>query len=324
MNAPSVERIADDLIPHRDTLPPATRAAVDVFEQERAVTRAMTDELGDKLGADMVRAIDDTELFAERIGTPSPDVAYRPQVSPARTVRRPASLTEFLAKEGLKDEGGELAAMDLDRMLVPGSGKLVRKNGGLPLDRAREAAAEAGYIHGYGSRDDAVANSTVDDLVNALREEQAGRRIFALGDEDQAIRWRQEGEAIEAHKAAEEVRREIFEISNGRLTPDESARAYRLVEGGMDADEAVERVILYDDTSALEAHADPFEVGSAEFQDQMTALENFLDPDDELADLLYVDQDGKITASGRTVAEALEEADRGHFLSNLVEACRPA
>lgn len=323
LKAPAAEQIADDLRPLRDQLPPEARAAVDLVDQDVAIRTAVRGEVGDDFGAELARTMDEAEQFAETAGTPQ-EPRYRPQPAPQRTERRPASLTEFLAREGLKDEGGELAAMDLDKAVIPGSGRLVRKNGGLPLDRAREAAAEAGYMHGFGSRADAVANSTVDDLLSALREEQAGRRVFALGDEDQVARWRQEQDALADYQRSEALRREIFYISGGRLSPDESARAFRLVEGGMDPDEAVERVFLYDDTSVLESGADPFEVGSTEFQEQLAGLENQIDPDDLLADLLFVDDSGKVVSSGRTVGEALQEADRGRFLSELVEACRPA
>lgn len=317
------EKIASDLKTVRDDLPPATRAAVDVLEDEQLFRGAVRSELGGDIGADMVRVMEAADEFAHTVGQ-SAQARFRPEPAPARTVRRPVSLTEFLAERGIADEGGELAAMDLDRLAVPGSGRLVRKQGGVPLDRAREAAAEAGYLQGYGSRADAVANSRVDDLLSALREEQAGRRVFAMGDEEQALRWREEGEAIEAHKAIQDIRREIFEASGGRLNADETARAQRLVEGGMDPDEAVERVVFYEDTAALEARADPFEPDSTEFEAQVTGLENQIDPEDGIADLLFVDDDGRISSSGRTVAEALEEADRGLHLSELVEACRPA
>ncbi|MBO6930732.1 MAG: hypothetical protein JJ856_14250 [Roseibium sp.] len=323
LQAPGPEKIVDDLNPVRDDLSPATRAAVDVVDQERAVSSSIRSEFGDDFGADLVQAMEGAERFTDLIDQPLPD-RFVPQGAPRRTVTRPPSLTEFLAKGGLKDEGGELAAMDLDKLAIPGSGRLVRKEGGVPLDRAREAAAEAGYIHGYGGREAAMANSTVDDLLAALREEQAGNRVYALGDDTQALRWREEGEAIEAHQAREVARREIYEISGGRLTPDESARAMRLVDGGMDPDEAVERVFLYEDTSPLEGRIEPFEPDSTEYSAQVDGLENQIDLDAEIVDLLSVDDKGRIIANGRTVGEALEEADRGLFLSEIVEACRPA
>lgn len=67
---------------------------------------------------------------------------------------------------------------------------------------------------------------------------------------------------------------------------------------------------------------DPFEPDSPEAADQVAALETQLDPEDELADMLFVQEDGRVTAETRTVAEALEEANRGNYLSDLVKACK--
>ena len=321
LRLPSPEKIADDLADVRADLPPATRAAVDVIEQDRAARASIRSEFGDSFGAEMARAMEAAEGFAETAGRPQ-QATFKPSPAPRRSVRRPQSLTEFLAQRGIMDEGGELSAFDLDKLVVPGSGRLVRKEGGLPLDRAREMAAEAGYIHGFGSREDAVANSTVADLIDALHEEQGGKRIFAMGDEIDAEQWRVEGEAIEQHHAREQVRRDIFEASNGVLSEDETARALRLVDGGMDVDEAVERVILYDDTSALEASSDPFEPGGAEFEAQLTALEGQYDPADLISDLMLVDEEGRVLAGARSLEDALFEADRGFDLSHLVEACK--
>lgn len=322
---PRPEKIANDLADLRDDLKPATRAAVDVMEQDRAVQASIRSEFGDSFGAEMARAMEAAESFADSVGKPQ-QATFKPSPSPRRTVRRPQSLTEFLAQRGIMDEGGELSAFDLDKLVLPGSGRLVRKEGGLPLDRAREMAAEAGYIHGFGSREDAVASSTVADLIDALHEEQGGKRIFAMGDEIDAEQWRVEGEAIEQHHAREQVRREIFEASNGVLTENEAVRALRLVDGGMDVDEAVERVILYDDTSALETGletaSDPFEPGGAEFEAQLMALEGQYDPADVISDVMLVDEEGRIVAGVRSLEDALGDADRGLDLSRLVEACK--
>lgn len=317
------ERIAEELAPHRDDLQPATRAAVDVMDQDRAVLQAVREELGDDLGADFAKVMEAAEDLADQAGTPGMQ-RYQPEAAPRRTVTRPTTLTEFLARNGLApDPSGNLKAMDLDKVVVPGHGRLVRKDGGVDLDRAREAAAEAGYFPQYGRNSDAVANSTIDDLLDALKEEQAGNRQFAFEDQAQARLWQEEGDAIEAHKEAEALRREIFDLSGGNLSRAEMARAQRLVEGGMDPDEAVERVFLYDDTSVLETRpSDPFEVSGSAFDEQMAAMEAQLKPDDLIMDLLSVDEDGAVSAAGRTLGEALNEADRGLDLANLVEACK--
>jgi hypothetical protein len=55
------------------------------------------------------------------------------------------SLTEFLRKGGVKDMQGELAGRDLDKGLKPFQRKLVRDDG-LAIDKAIEAATQAGYF----------------------------------------------------------------------------------------------------------------------------------------------------------------------------------
>ena len=60
---------------------------------------------------------------------------------------RPADLIDILlARGGVQDAGGELRAMDLDKVQKEYFGRLARSNG-MPLDTARELAVEAGYPH---------------------------------------------------------------------------------------------------------------------------------------------------------------------------------
>ena len=70
------------------------------------------------------------------------------------------SLMDFLkGKGGLKDHGGELKAMDVKS----------RKKG-LPLDRARELAVEAGYL---------PEGADINALLEAVRAETAGEGVYA-------------------------------------------------------------------------------------------------------------------------------------------------
>ena len=57
-----------------------------------------------------------------------------------------ASLFQFLAKKGIKDTPESRQYFGGQNPLVPGRGHLLRKDGGLPLDRALEAASEARYL----------------------------------------------------------------------------------------------------------------------------------------------------------------------------------
>lgn len=108
------------------------------------------------------------------------DAIVRRQQPLGPAPKRPVTLMQFLASSGgLVDHGGELKALGLSRKFVPGSGQLVRKTG-KPLDRAREAAAEAGYFDNLaGDPDRATAETTVADLLNALDEEARGKPLYS-------------------------------------------------------------------------------------------------------------------------------------------------
>lgn len=160
---------------------------------------------------------------------------------------RPPTLSEFLAGEGgLKlDAGGELAARDLDKKFVPGRGHLVRSSG-KDLDYAREAAAEAGYFdHLYGTSDEAVAKSTVNDLLELLDQDIRSRDVFALKDAEQASQWQT---VRDVKQARAELRDTIDQIYEGGtdLLPDKTV--IRTIEHmrneGLSADDALERAFI--------------------------------------------------------------------------------
>ncbi len=96
--------------------------------------------------------------------------------------RRPVDLLQFLAdKGGLQDQGGELRSMDAQRKFMPGHGMLVRVKGGVPLDRAREAAEEAGYL---------PKGSDINTLLDAIRDSLRGEHRFSERDEAALAEWR--------------------------------------------------------------------------------------------------------------------------------------
>jgi hypothetical protein len=116
--------------------------------------------------------------------------------------KAPQTLVAFLrAAGGLKDSGGELRARDMHRR-HPG---LVNNKKGMPLDRAREAAVEAGYIdtdnerHGIGE-----ATSTIDDLLDAIDKHPT----YSSFDEKELAEW-------QAHKGGKEQRdKELTQAEN--------------------------------------------------------------------------------------------------------------
>lgn len=106
----------------------------------------------------------------------------------ARTVS-PVSLVPFLAKAGLKDEGGELTARDAEiwHKGKPFQRKLVRPDG-VDMETAAQRAHDAGYFPNvpHPSTDSADNMHPVDPamLMAAIDRELAGQPVYALGDQD--------------------------------------------------------------------------------------------------------------------------------------------
>lgn len=156
--------------------------------------------MGQRAGADPFALYQRYMLGIRNAGAPSP-LASRPFVETARldavieSVRRgstdPAaagqSLTQWLrGKGGIIDEGGELADFDA-RIAVPG---LVSR-AGMSLDRAREAAAEAGYIEDGG---------TIADFLDAIDRDIRNGDVLSekMGDVERAQFERERQDIIAA------------------------------------------------------------------------------------------------------------------------------
>jgi hypothetical protein len=85
------------------------------------------------------------------------------------------TLIEFLASRGGLDPDDRLigdvrAAIGSNNKFIPGFGQLIRNNG-MRLDRAREAAVEAGYLCAH-------AQTFVTDLINAVDRELRGAPLY--------------------------------------------------------------------------------------------------------------------------------------------------
>lgn len=92
----------------------------------------------------------------------------RPRKAPTRG---PQTLLEFLSVKGLREERGELAALEADKWHLekPFRKRLIRPDG-LELDIAREAAAEAGYLR---------SDSTIPDLLELMDQELRGEPVYS-------------------------------------------------------------------------------------------------------------------------------------------------
>lgn len=173
-------------------------------------------------------------------------VAPAPRGASASTGVKTQSLLEFLASKGGLGPDSELDAIGAHTHTVNVDGigrrKLVRQ-GGWPLDYAREAAEEAGYLRG-----DHKGTSGVNDLLDAVDAEMRGQKRYPEGLEghqtgrEAAAMGERERHELEAHTAGLES--DLAAAGHGHLGPDVKARAISLMDRqGMDADSAVEHAL---------------------------------------------------------------------------------
>ncbi|UZE51916.1 hypothetical protein ONR75_15910 [Rhodopseudomonas sp. P2A-2r] len=154
------------------------------------------------------------------------------------------SLLEFLASKGGLGPDAELAAIGGHGHTVNVEGvgrrKLVRQ-GGWPLDYAREAAEEAGYLQGSHN-----GTSTVNDLLDAMDAEMRGQKRYPQGFEGHASKRetaaRSERDVHERDAFNRGIEDDLAAAGHGELGGDVKARAIKLMaDEGATADDAVER-----------------------------------------------------------------------------------
>lgn len=142
------------------------------------------------------------------------------------------SLVDFLAEGGGVTDAkltGELKTIhENDRASRAGKKRLVREDAERDLDRAREAAAEAGYL---------PADSDVNDLLALIDQEQGGNPVYAQGEEmtpevetrhavhalDEELGRR----GIDVHKATNaEIKAALFGEGDAPQVPDELVKVF--------------------------------------------------------------------------------------------------
>ncbi|MXV35874.1 MULTISPECIES: hypothetical protein [unclassified Saccharibacter] len=198
-----------------------------------------------------------------------------PQASPDTSTdnRRPArsnqaaspSLFTFLTKHGgVRDEGGELKANDLHKQRVG----LVRRNGGLPLDRARELAEEAGYLK---------PGADINDLLNAMTEEGHGRKAYAdgLGPEQSTHLDDPDREEHARSAAHDDVELAAYD-HDIPLTPDLHAQAAEATLGGADPHDALEDALKHSSYTDWQQYQESFDKSRAVQQERRNAKKHAL------------------------------------------------
>lgn len=169
-------------------------------------------------------------------------------------LRAPETLLQFIAaKGGIQEQGGDLRAIGATEQFVPGGGMLVRREGGMTLDYAREAAEEAGFLK---------PDSTIRDFLDAVAEEVSGRRVYRPHDIE-AARIRSEDRARSREdEVVEEYRAEIEEIAEAygvRATTAEIDDSIRLAMDGEHPETAFRTVLAERDVSEMYRAADDAE-----------------------------------------------------------------
>lgn len=174
----------------------------------------------------------------------------RPIFDGGDTQRGPAprSLVDFLIDNGgVKDEGGDLAAMDGQLVHQRANGRLVNNTKGLELDYAREGAEEAGYL---------PHNSTIADLLSAVQEELAGNKRYT-GEDSATAFLRQQAQHQGPLQAQFEQHRDtvqgVADEAGVTLRPAEADHAAELMMNGMYPEEAIREATLSGDMAASQA-----------------------------------------------------------------------
>lgn len=165
-----------------------------------------------------------------------------PDAPPAGTQEQ--SLLEFLASKGGLGPDAELGAIGAERHTVGVEGlgrrKLVRQ-GGMPLDSAREAAEEAGYFRGQNG-----ATTTPRELLDAIDAEIRGQKRYREGAEgytskrETAARSEREQHEFEVYNRG--INEDLTAAGHGGLGSEVKQRAVQLMKNErLDADSAVEK-----------------------------------------------------------------------------------
>ncbi|MDH3741302.1 MAG: hypothetical protein OER56_06845, partial [Hyphomicrobiales bacterium] len=267
----SGEATAKLLEPIRYDLSPEARGAIDMTEVLVALDEyrvpGVPDEQFDVSAAQGIRFAEDPEVHslpASLVDDIRDDFDVPRPKKPAG--RRPDNLTRFIARQGglrrdlITDDAGDLLgggvkgsrgaikAGDLDKVFVPGVGALVRKEGGLTINQARELAAEAGFLRGFGTAEEAIENSSDADFLADLLQDVEGKenRVFAEADHATAEEFRQFDEQISGNQRdLDDALNNLDDALSDDVSLDLKRRAVELqLEERIDAGDALERAIL--------------------------------------------------------------------------------
>jgi len=172
-----------------------------------------------------------------------------------RRLGQPQTLTDFLiSRGGVKDQGGEMRGADLQAVHHRMGGRLINNTKGMPLDYAREAAAEAGFIR---------PNADLNEFLDAVTSQKPVYRISEAADAGLAAQQSREA-ALTSHARFNAGANVDDAISNSgvRLSPAEQEHAIDLHMQGMAPLDAVQQAARAGEENVLQRNAEYNAVGS--------------------------------------------------------------
>lgn len=212
---------------------------------------------------------------------------------------RPRSLLDFLAGEGgIKDDAGDLAAIGVTRKFIPGRGTLIRKSG-MELDKAREAAAQAGYFdHIYGTADEAAEKSTVRDLLDLIDQESRGTPAYSMQEQARV-------QAVQDYEAAIANRDDYKEFVA------DLAKTLNDMEIGVAVDDAIlaraTDIMIQEKLSPLDAFDRAVLEDEARFEASLAERGISYRGNEKFADIPFFDEPSGLDASARGIAGRAEQ-----------------
>lgn len=240
-----------------------------------------------------------------RVIASTTDVGPRPS--------RPRPLLDFLAGEGgIKDDSGDLDAIGVKRKFVPGRGALVRKTG-MELDKAREAAAQAGYFdHIYGTADDAAEKSTVRDLLDLIDQETRGTPAYSMQESARL-------QAIQDYEAA------IANREDYKMFVSELAKTLNELEIGVAVDDNVlaraTDIMVQERLSPLDAFDRAVLEDEARFEASLAERGISYRDSDKFSEIPFFDEPSRADdAAGRSAGRAQQDSRTGRRGANEADS----
>jgi hypothetical protein len=194
------------------------------------------------------------------------------EMAPAPAPVREPSLFEFLAKAGGLRDDPELRAVLDGNPTVPGAGRLIRRgSNGMTLDRALEAAAEAGYITDPGALGRGELQKSITDFLEAVDREARGMKVYRAGyvPETQGARPQVD---FEQRRIMERLDREMREVGMTPRGDEVEWRAVDLVQRGEEKDllSAYDRAVMERPLRDPADELDPFDANPGFFREAET------------------------------------------------------